>query len=74
MEAEIPPQPTEIHSGADPPAARRAPKGGCDPVGDLHWNSLFLKGSTPHKGPTLDGACGRDPHWRSSCAHGEYLQ
>ncbi|GAB0203872.1 zinc finger and BTB domain-containing protein 5 [Grus japonensis] len=25
----------------------------CDPVGDPRWSSLFLKGCTPWKGPTL---------------------
>jgi len=25
----------------------------CDPVGDPHWSSLFLKDCTPWKGPTL---------------------
>lgn len=26
----------------------------CEPVGDPHWNSLFLKHCTPRKGPMLD--------------------
>ncbi|GAB0209805.1 hypothetical protein GRJ2_003446200 [Grus japonensis] len=26
----------------------------CDPVGDPHWSSLFLKVCTPWKGPTLE--------------------
>jgi len=25
----------------------------CDPVGDSHWSSLFLKDCAPWKGPTL---------------------
>jgi len=25
----------------------------CDPVGDPHWSSLFLKDCNPQKGPTL---------------------
>jgi len=32
----------------------QAPGRTCDPVGDPHWSSLFLKDCTPWKAPTLE--------------------
>ncbi|GAB0190182.1 AN1-type zinc finger protein 5-like [Grus japonensis] len=75
----VPLQPMEVDGGADihlqpvedpMPEQVDAPKGGCDPVGSLHWSrfagrtcapmgdpcwsSLVLKNCTLWKGPTLE--------------------
>jgi len=59
----VPLQPMEVHGGAethlqpgeDPmPEQGDVPEGGCDPVGDPRWSSLFLKGCTLWKGPMLE--------------------
>ncbi|GAB0203581.1 hypothetical protein GRJ2_002823700 [Grus japonensis] len=36
------------------PTLEQAPGRTGDPVGDPRWSSLFLKGCTPWKGPTLE--------------------
>jgi len=39
--------------GLRSPGQSRFAGGICDPVGDPHWNSVFLKDCSPWKGPTL---------------------
>jgi len=40
--------------GARTPQWSRFVGGTCDPVGDPHWSSLFLKDCTPWEGLTLE--------------------
>jgi len=39
--------------GEGSPRGSRFAGRACDPMGDPHWNNLFLKDCTPWKGPTL---------------------
>jgi len=78
----VPLQPMQVHSGAHVhlqpmedamPEQVNAPKGGCDPVGSLHWSKLLAvpvarwKKRSPH----WSGFAGRtsdpvgDPRWNS---------
>ena len=62
-EAGCPLQPMESTGGADihlqpmenpMPEQVDVPKGGCDPMGDPCWSSLFLKDCILWKGPMLE--------------------
>ena len=51
------------------PVLEQAPGRTCDPTGDPHWSSLFLKDCTLWEASTLGSlwraaACGKDPYWR----------
>ncbi|PKU42493.1 neurexin-3-hypothetical protein [Limosa lapponica baueri] len=53
----VPLQPMEVHGGADihlqpmkdPTPDRGMPKGGCDPVGSLHWSGVLAGPMAPWK-------------------------
>ncbi|NXL08435.1 RETR1 regulator, partial [Mesembrinibis cayennensis] len=78
----VPLQPMEVHGGADlhlqlveDPTLEQvdAPKGGCDPMGSLHWSWLLAGPADPwrQRSPGWGRFAGRacdpagDPHWSS---------